>query len=243
MARQHRYTAQQIAHFKRRRQGANVFGALKTRNIKSWEGYRPGNELKFSDSENNADAFAVTWATMVDGTMNCLSAVAQGVGESQRLGRKYWISSIHLKLNIIEPAKESQAGPISDTQLRLILVLDTQTNATIINATDVVDTGQTADILSFRNLQQTGRFRVLWDRKIVMPIINQTNEGAVNKFAAGTTVRLININKKFKRPIAVECEGTGATVTDISTNSISLIGISNVVTTTLTYQCRIRFRG
>ncbi len=201
-----------------------------------------GQELKFGDTQTVTDAFALTWAVMTDNTMLCVSAIARGTSESERIGRKYWIEGISIRGVIQEPAIESATNPISDTICRICLVLDTQTNGAVASPSQIMDEGQTDDTLAFRNLQHTARFKVLWDKWFTIPIEN-TNEGEINKFAAHKEIRHFTIFKKFRTPIPVECKGDTAVVASISTNTLTVIGIGNKTSTTLDYQCRIRFRG
>ncbi len=204
-----------------------------------------GQELKFADSELSSSAITVAWVTHEDATMDCLNGIATGTTESTRTGRVVFIHSIHIKGRVSTSSEESQAAPAESNQVRLCLVWDKQTNATQLTATDVMDAGQTSDVLAFRNLQHTHRFRVLWDKTYVLtPQV--WSEGAINAFAASTTTRTININKVFSQPIKVQFTGTGATVADIADNSFHLIGVTssaNANTPVLSYQVRIRFKG
>ncbi len=87
--------------------------------------------------------------------------------------------------------------------------------------------GLTDDTLSFRNLQFTKRFRVLWDRSWKINR-KQTNEGAINLFATGNeTTALMTFNRRFKTPISVTCSGTTAVVGSITDNSLHIIGVAN----------------
>jgi len=200
-------------------------------------------EFKFVDFETNGDAFATTWARMEDGTIQSVSGVTQGDGESNRDGRKYLIHSIHIKAKISVNASESQGAPLNDITGRVCLVWDTQTNEAAFTATDVMDGGGNDDTLSFRNLQHSKRFRVLWDKSFKI-IRRNVNEGSVNLFATGNeTTPIINYNKKFKKPIPVICSGTTNVITSISDNSLHIIGVASSTTALLEMQIRIRFTG
>ncbi len=200
-------------------------------------------EQKFADFETDGDAFATTWAPMEDGTILSVSGVGQGDGESNRDGRKYWIHSIHIRATVEASAIEAQTAPLADLKGRLCLVWDTQTNGAQLTATDVMDGGQTDDTLSFRNLQHSKRFRVLWDKKWKLTR-NNVAQGAVDLFAANRSVTGIMVfNKSFANPIPVICTGTTNVIASISDNSFHIIGVSNSVTALLNYQVRLRFTG
>ena len=203
-----------------------------------------GVELKFADIETTADAFATTWSTMEDATFDSVSGVAQGNGESQRIGRKYAIHSIHIKCVVEQNGLESQTNPINDQTGRICLVWDKQTNGAQLTATDVMDGGQTDDMLAFRNLQHTARFQVLWDRTWKLNMNNQTNEGAANLFANGSvSTPIMKYNKYFNPPIKVICDGTTATIASISDNSLHIIGVATGTNPLLNMQIRIRYTG
>ncbi len=190
-----------------------------------------GIENKFVDFQTDSDAFALTWARMEDATFDSVSGIVQGNGESQRIGRKVTLTSIHIKYRVFANAVESQTAPQPDLVGRLVLVLDTQTNAAALTATDVMDNGQTDDLLSFRNLANTKRFRVLWDNKWKLNIGDaQFGEGAANLFAHGAVVsRVMSYNLRFKKPITVlyNATATDGTISTVVDNSLHIIGISN----------------
>ncbi len=204
-----------------------------------------GIEKKFADNETNNDAFSSTWATMEDATNSQISGVAQGNGESQRIGRKITILSIHIRMRVHVAASESVAAPLPDLFGRVVIVLDKQTNAAQLTATDVMDAGQTDDVLAYRNLQQTERFQVLWDKKWFLPA-KQSNEGAVNLFAQGAqSTPMMFFNKTFPNGgIRVTYNGTATgVVAAVTDNSIHCIGIANLASALLNMQIRIRYTG
>lgn len=217
--------------------------AYPTKRINYRTGGYQGMELKFSDISVVNDAFTTTWSTMDDTTTSCLTSITQGVAESDRIGRKYSIRSIHIRCTVHKAALESQAGPIRNIRGRILLVLDTQTNSTQMTATDCMDGGAADDTLSFRNLQNSKRFRVLWDKSWLLRPQN-TNEGAVNVFAnAFTTTPMMTYNKHFKKPIQVICDATTAVVGAISDNSLHFIGIGQDTTALFNAEVRVRFTG
>lgn len=197
-------------------------------------------EKKFIDYETADDAFATTWAAMEDGTANCISATAQGDGESNRDGRVYYIRSVHIRGIVKRVAGESGAAPVADEFARVALVWDTQTNGAQLTATDVFDGGQTDDYLAFRNLQYSKRFIVLKDKSFLLKIPG-LNEGASNLFATGEVKVPFKWNINFKKPIKVRCSGTTAVVGSITDNSLHVVGVATSTSCQLDYQSRIRF--
>lgn len=198
------------------------------------------DERKFLDFELNDEAFTAAWAAKNPTTVNCISAVAQGDGESQRDGRVYYITRISVRGEITIAALEGSTNPLADRQARIVIVWDSSTNGTEIVGTEVMDGGQTRDIYSFRNLQEIGRFTILYDKTFTIRQI-QTNEGASNLFAGGLALRRFNFNHNFKKPIRVVTTGTGGTVATMSDNSIAVIGVADSATIGLSYQARLRY--
>ncbi len=206
-----------------------------------------GIESKFKDFRVNTDPFTDVWAggEMEDATALSVSAVAQGDGESERDGRVYHITSIHIRGTISIVASESQTAPIDDLIARVCLVWDKQTNAAQLNAEDVMLTIAAGDdIDSFRNLQFVNRFEVLSDKKFRLPAGQaNTNEGAVNLFANGRVILPFRMSHKFKTPLKVNCVGTTAVIASIADNSLHIIGTAQNTSARLDYTSRLRFMG
>lgn len=206
-------------------------------------GYQ-GMELKFVDIETNSDAFATSWAPMEDGTALQVSGMAQGNSESERIGRKVSLVSIHIKCRVHTLSTEAQANPQPDLFGRICLVWDTQTNGAQLTASEVFDEGGTINSLAFRNLQHTSRFRVLWDKKWVLAKPTQ-NEGAADKWGIqARTTGIMNYNLKFKTPIKVTYNGTTTgVIAAVTDNSLHIIGVANNAAALLDMQVRCRFTG
>lgn len=199
-------------------------------------------EYKFVDYEQSTVALTTSWATKEDSTALSISAVAQGDGESERDGRIYRITSVHVQGDIVLDVAESSTAPIQDVIARVIVVLDKQTNSAQMTGPLVMDAGGTADWHAFRNLQNTSRFQVLYDKKMIIPV-NETNEGSINLFATGSGRRFFKFNKRFKTPIKVICDGTTAVVGSITDNSIHVIAVASSGLANINYQSRVRFVG
>ncbi len=222
---------------------ATVLAAKRGANVRT--GGFVGIEKKFVDSTSTSTAFTTAWAILAPtgGITDCLSAPGIGTSESQRDGRVFTIHSIHLKGSVTRPTVEAQAGPQTDIDYRLCVVWDTQTNGAPIVGTSEMDAGATNDIHSFRNLQNSKRFIVLWDSGPMTDSVFQMNEGAVNSFASALKITHFSMNKSFKNGIKVRTIGTTADVASISDNSISLIGLASDVALDYNFESRCRFTG
>ncbi len=207
--------------------------------------YRP--EIKFHDEEVDAKSFSsTTWITMMPAD-DIISGVAQGDTESSRDGRVYYIHSVHLKMFINTEQTVDSVLPFNDLQGRVIIGIDTQSNGLVIAPNDVMDTSGTEDWLAFRNLKNSKRFRVLWDKQFTLRNPEQmvtVNSADLRRFhSPAITTPVYSFNRRFKKPIKVTCTGTDGTIASISDNSIFVIGTANTTTLALQYQSRIRFSG
>jgi hypothetical protein len=210
-----------------------------------------GQELKFTDDYVNGATIGSTWVGgELDPTVSgasCLNGVSQGDGETQRDGRNFMMKSIMLRGFVDTTLQESQNTPVGDSIVRLCLVMDKQTNAAQMNAEDCMDGGVPVDTISFRNLENSRRFKVLKD--ITLKIEGSKgamNEGAANLFANGNVQTPFQIYHDFKRPVRVTTNGTGGTVGAITDVSLHLIGVTNAASgtnNTLYYSSRLRFYG
>lgn len=199
-------------------------------------------ENKFRDFSHLDDAFTTTWTTMEPAaSVECISAVAQGDTESTRDGRVYHINSIHVQGRFHRAAAESVTNPGDDLMCRVVIVLDKQTNGTQLTPTQVM-LATTDNWDSFRNLQFTKRFQVLYDRKVVLKAFT-TNEGGINLFATDDSSKQWRFNHTFKTPLRVTCSSTEAAVASFTDNSIHVIGCASATTALLSYNSRIRYTG
>lgn len=207
-----------------------------------------GLENKFLDTEltpTNLTTSFVALNPTGTGCTDSLSVPAEGTGQSERNGRNYTIHKIYLHGNFAIGSVESSTSPLADIRCRVVIYIDTQTNNAEANPSNIMDQGGTDNLLAFRNLEEVSRFRVLFDKTLVMRFNNQMNEGAINLFASGLRVAPFNFYHTFKEPIKVQCNATTANVTSCTNSQIGLLAIASTTTNTptITYQCRVRFRG
>ncbi len=115
-------------------------------------------ELKFHDVDLDDAAIAVA------GTVTAsINLIAQGVTESERVGRKCTIRSIGWRWNI-EYKSQAVMSSTADT-VRILMYVDKQANGAGISATDLLESD---DFQSFNNLSNSGRFRVLYDKTVAL---------------------------------------------------------------------------
>lgn len=205
-----------------------------------------GIEYKFLDSELTPTTLSTTtWGAhnpTAGGSVNTISCPAIGDTESSRDGKNYAITSVHVKGIFHFILSEAVANPIPEVQARVLIYWDKQTNATEATATDIMDGGGTNDVLAFRNLQQSTRFQVLFDKVITLRPHNLSE--ALNSFSTGLRRFPWTFNKRFKTPIRVNCVGTTANVSSVSDNNLGIIACADTANwVQIEYQARVRFVG
>jgi len=178
-------------------------------------------------------------------TISCLNGVAQGDGESNRDGKNYLIKSLHWFGRVVTNTQTNKTGGWVPPSVFIAIILDTQTNGAQFNSEDVYTNpaGSSANNSCLqRNLQYSSRFRVLKTFKVDFNQQTLSYDGT-NMEGCGMSksieCHLDNLN------IKVQCTGTTGVVSNITDNSLHVLGFSTNGTETvnLTYTSRIRFVG
>jgi hypothetical protein len=190
----------------------------------------PTQEKKFKDIDidGNASAdntFGTTWALADFNGSNSqhspLSTIAQGTGDSDRIGRSIWLHEIYMKLLIVGDAFNNETTV--NNALRLALVLDNEPCGADPTVGDIF--AQTSNPNSFRNLYYARRFKVLRDVKY----IHRTGyvwDSTAGQVDVTESSRYVDVSFKFKTPIRIEYGGTAGTVADMTDKNIVLCMIS-----------------
>lgn len=199
------------------------------RRVGYWGRYTPGSgELKFHDQNNSH--FNVSNTGLI--AANTIVNVAAGTGESQRVGRKIRIKSLHLRYTVTL----QQTTTLTDTDdgLRVIVYHDKQANGAAAVTTDILETG---DYLSFNNLSNKNRFTVLCDKYHDMSSQAGAFDGTNDQFARKT------ITKTFHKMLDVPIEFSSTTggLTEIRSNNIGILVISDNGVVDFIWQSRVRY--
>lgn len=174
-------------------------------------------EIKNHDSEATATARSTT-PTIVN-----LTSIAQGDTTITRDGSQCKIIEIDLRYFV------NQNASATNTQLRVILVVDKQTNQAIYTADDLLDESSAGDaIVSPFNLDNKRRFTILYDRVHTYSATGKTNSYHKYKKKCGYMIRY---------------DAAAAAITSNTENSLSLFFVSSEATNTptVTHFCRLRF--
>lgn len=204
-----------------------------------------GVEKKFIDYEYDAVIVETVAGSEADpATALSLTATAQGDGESNRDGRQVRLLSCHLRGEVqFDPL--DQATPGLAQCVRILVVLDKQTNGAQFNAEDVLADPANADldVHAFRNLQYTQRFRVLKDFTVRQPAFTAVWDSDSTLKAGAQVPFKCNIDLGN---MPVTYTGTSAAIASIADNSIHVLAIASTTSTgsaTLKYISRVRFVG
>ncbi len=134
-------------------------------------------EMKYFDTELAKEALTASTAwtgtehnpdTVPVAAINTLFAPTVGSAINQRIARQVKVYKLKMRGTFETPKQATQNTSEEATEVRLLIVLDTQTNATPMSGEDLMKdpTTNTAAmaINSFQSLANLGRFRVLKDK-------------------------------------------------------------------------------
>lgn len=130
-----------------------------------------------------------------------------------------------------------------DRSVRVILVLDKQTNGVQLNAEDVMAATATGSAQSaYQSLDTLGRFKVLKDKFFVLPN-GSTGNDAATTMSTGGGRKTFKWSVRWRKGLIVRFNATnGGTVADIVDNSFHIIASYNSLSTgatVMTYNCRV----
>lgn len=213
-------------------------------------------EMKYFDSELATVALtaSVTWATAMrdpDATpiadMKCLFAPKQGVKVTERIGKSCKLHKIKIRGNLVCGAQTNQTLTDLPCNVRLILVWDTQTNATQMTGAALMRAPVAADgflmVQEFQNIDNFGRFKVLKDITCILQNPNISWDGT--NMEQNGVMKPFKITKKFNPPVPIRFNAAnGGTIADIVDNSFHILCVASSVelVPSINYVCRCTFK-
>ncbi len=162
--------------------------------------------------------------------VDSINLVRQGIGEQQRIGRRLLIKSLSFRITL---TLNSTAGTATQDTVRIVTYLDKQANG---SAPTVGTLLQTAVRESFNNLSNKNRFTTISD--IVLPLNSIAHDGVASLFM--TTYQAVY---KKSIDIPIEFNADVGLISDIASNNIGIMLISDAGRATATYNWRIRYTG
>lgn len=191
----------------------------------------PGSELKFFDGIEGANGSDNNGEIVQDSLVH----IVQGPEEDQRIGRKCTIKSIHMRGQFILSTATNPA--IAGDRVRVIVYQDKQTNGATATVANLL---QTSDIDSFRNLENSGRFKYLLDKTYTLNAMAASGNGSTDQ--TFESVRHFKWDKNCNIPI--EYSATTGSMTEIRSNNIGVMMIPHVSNiSTFAFHWRVRYIG
>jgi len=212
---------------------------------------RPGDELKFhdvwitDDATSSGGSIAIPPGLLNVELLESALEIEQGTGESQRIGRKITISSIHIRGKITLPSSDSPSS--CDSRYRIMVVQDKQNNGAGTLLTGAGGVLQNGQIESFRDLENVNRFRILYDKTRAINatmgygIFVSNPNPVLSNWTSGQRQVNVNINVRLNLPI--EYSSPTGSVTEIRSNNICVFLIGDTSGLSFRGQLRCRFRG
>lgn len=181
-------------------------------------------ERKFKDTTvvHTLAIGAATWTAPAAG--NLINGLVPGSAATERIGRKVTFRSLYIRGRL-----SFGAAVTNSCQVRMLVVLDKQANATLPATTDIL---LSDDYLAPNNISNKDRFVVLLDK--VTPSVD----------AAQTRNMSVKYYKKFRHDTMFNT-GIAGTIGDITTGAIYCIaaqsGGAGTAAPVFTCQCRLRY--
>lgn len=165
------------------------------------------------------------------------SGIDQGVGESERTGRKYTIHHVSITYDIQLPRVVAPSlAPDNGDSVRVIMYLDQQHNDGAPFPTTVTSILATADPHSYYNLHNIDRYVILMDRTHNINYLTLTGS-ALGKFSHSLVMETFKFDLDVRIPVEV------AFSFDLLSNNIGLLIITRNTTGQFRSQTRVRFTG
>ncbi len=186
-----------------------------------------GGELKFHDVDLD-DATVANTATVTDS----VNKIAQGITETTRIGRKCTLRAIGWRWRLQLPNSAASAAT-SDT-VRVIMYVDKQCNGAAAVAGDILESN---DFQSFNNLANKSRFRTLMDRTYTLNSKSGGGDGTTEDYGKE------GIDDSFykKVNIPIEFNSTAGAITEIRSNNVGVLLISESGLCGFASKIRVRF--
>lgn len=216
-------------------------------------------ELKFYD-----EAFAFTGIGTSGNFVSALVTPAAGTGPENRIGRKITLKKLHIRLAFKNVHTSATSGAQTADMVRCLVIQDTQCNGSAVTATSDLfqNPASGALIRAFNNLENSGRFKTLYDKTIDMnaqvggaygamvpvnvPAAAGGNQAAytvpanTDLFLSGESVKHRDVYLN-NLSIPLEYKGTTGAVTELTSNNIFMFFVSQESHTQVAAQWRARF--
>lgn len=180
-------------------------------------------------------AIALTPTLSGGSVIPSLNLIPQNTTESGRVGREVVVKSVALRFTLSLPQVVASGTLPDGNTVRVIVFVDHQCNGATAVVLDVL---QTANIHSFSNLSNSGRFTILMDefRDLVALSTAITPGGNFNS----PSVHLENIHE-FDVEEVLEFSGVDGTIDELRSNNFGVLFISHDGSAEMDRFTRIRY--
>lgn len=184
-------------------------------------------------------------ATSIDANGTILTSpclVPGGSTDTTRVGNKINICNFDIKISFSLDKPTNITAGILSNNVRMILYVDKQTNGAAATPANIL-TGASPTIFSFRNMDTVDRFRILADKYYNLEPKTAVAIGALdntaNISAAVGAFRMIR--KSFKLNLPVHYDGVTGAITELKSNNLGILLITNVTGTNFSANARIKY--
>ncbi len=194
---------------------------------------RLGVEKKFTTDNYSDTTVAASWAfptlTVSDHSATEASSnmvmIAQGNGQSQRVGRKIMLTNISVRWLA---ARVGVASAVSAPGLvfRFVFYIDRQANGAAVTTSDLFE-DIAVDHLQFRNLANSKRFKILKDTTLDLAVVGGAGDGTVANDWSGERISG-QFHKILNLPILYNQVSTDGAIATIESNNIGCMCVSSI---------------
>ncbi len=189
-------------------------------------------ELKFHDLDID-DAVVAVNGTIAQ--VSCIT-IAEGNGESERIGRKLTIRKIMWRYDLNLPTT-AVAANTSDS-VRVILYLDRQANGATAAITGILESN---DFQSFNNLANSKRFKILMDRTHHLNCGAGSGRGSTDTLSYAEAREDFTFFKDCNVEIEYDNTATDGTITTVRSNNIGVLLLGKSGLINFSSKMRLRF--
>lgn len=224
------------ALYKKKRTGATRKTGYYGRYNKPIEAYHAGEEreLKFFDIDMDDAVVSQAGTVLGGGGQASINTIVQGVGESQRVGRKAIIKKIAWRWNCILESETGGSGAQSSETFRVIMFLDRQCNGTPATTAQILESDNWQ---AYNSLVNKGRFTILYDKIVDFTPMSGAGNGTENDFPE------VSMSGEFYKScnIPIEFDGQTGQITEIRSNNMAILLLSRAGNL-LTFTSKVRLR-
>ncbi len=161
------------------------------------------------------------------GTVTLVNSCDVGAQYTHRIGRKIYMDSVSIRGTIKPIDAVGNGANSTSTYCRVMLIWDKQPNGALASVNDILSV---ANSISFQNLDNRDRFKVLMNKNFITgPLFVDTT--ATQTWAIDTTPsRYIDYYKSLRKKkwrLHTIFDGTGGGVADISTGALLVVTIGD----------------